>query len=176
MFCFFVGAVVGMLEYKNNWFPLSIYRTVVIAGEEQGKPPKTEEDQFVAIYSAGGPLYSNRLYYDQIGDKRLDLLYIVRIRRHEDQPIQLDLRHRTKVYRFLNDTNNNSIYADWEQADLKVRVQGDISLHSKVITKVFEAGSISLPPGGPATADPILLEDLEDNRRTPFILKREGDL
>ena len=57
---FFSGIFIGMFMYKKNWFPLSLYR--------QNKTMEFNHPYgvFVIPYTKGTPLFSDRIYSDEI--------------------------------------------------------------------------------------------------------------
>ena len=82
---------------------------------------------------------------------------------------------RRRVIKSLNKIKNLEIYIcsksykvdykkriffnDYEKTALKVNVLGGSSRHTQVVKKTFNAGIISLFPGGPTSTAPILISN-----------------
>ena len=115
------------------------------------------------VYSKNTSIFIDRLYFDSVGDKRLEGLYILQIPRHFSQNIRFKSSIDIVIYRAISDSNNNKDYYkdNWSQTDIQTHIQGQTSLHDKVIKKVFPADNlIELRPGGPVSSDPIFIEFL----------------
>jgi hypothetical protein len=108
-------------------------------------------------YTVGNPLFIDRTYFDQIGDKRLEGLFQILMQRHQKGVVVINAKKDLIVYRLVSLNNNNQVFDDYEETDIKVKVVGLGSDHTKVLKKKFPAGVITLFPGGPTSASPILI-------------------
>ena len=158
---FVAGVFLGMVIFKNKWFP----RPQLVQLKRYFIPPPAKPlysyiDKIVTPYTSGLPLFTDRVYYDTIGDKRLESLYLLQIPRHIKFPIEIELHKKANVYRLLTDSNDNDMFDDWNMTDIKTYVEGASCSHTSVVYKTFDPGRIILQPGGPAASSPILIEDL----------------
>ncbi|MBL78520.1 MAG: hypothetical protein CMH70_00410 [Nitrosomonadaceae bacterium] len=159
---------VGMYWYKHNLFPMmylsKLKRSVtrfVIGGPPIYIPltpaPLNQKNTLITRYSAGTPVFIDRLYYDSIGDRRLEGLYLVQIPRHHKKSIKISSAKALTIYRLISLNNDNRVFSDYEKTSIKVNVIGHTAVHTDVIKKDFLAGTIILPVGGPITTSPILI-------------------
>jgi hypothetical protein len=112
------------------------------------------------IYSKHTPVFVDRLYFDSIGDNRLENLYLVQIPRHYHHKIRIKSSKDLIIYRAISDNNNNLHYDDnnWDLSDIRINIEGQSTSHTKVIKKLFPANNlIDLIPGGPIASDPIFI-------------------
>ena len=61
------------------------------------------------------------------------------------------------VYRLISESNENNIFNSYRETDIKAKVVGFSSVHTKVLKKDFLKGTFLLPAGGPISASPILI-------------------
>jgi hypothetical protein len=108
-------------------------------------------------YTVGNPLFIDRTYFDQLGDKRLEGLFQILIQRHQKGLVVIKAKKDLIVYRLVSLTNDNQVFDEYEETDIKVKVVGGSSEHTKVLKKKFPAGVITLFAGGPISASPILI-------------------
>ena len=153
-----VGLVVGAQWYRLYLFPfpqLNEFRA-------QSQPNvEVSKNLVTTIYSKNTSIYIDRIYFDSIGDKRLEGLYLLQIPRHFSKNIRFKLSADIIIYRSISDSNNNKHYYkdNWIQTDILINIQGQNSLHDKVVKKLFPANNlIELLPGGPVSSDPIFIE------------------
>ena len=111
----------------------------------------------ISRYTRGSPLWIDRSYFDQIGDKRLEGLFLILTKRHRQDLVMINGINPLTVYRLVSESNNNNIFEGYEETDIRVLVVGASSVHTKVIKKTFPKGIISLAPGGPTSSSPILI-------------------
>jgi len=150
------GIVLGMLIYRNNWFPLSQYRVLFT--------DNVEEKFFYVQYDVGVPLFSDRIYHDTIGNIAFDDTHVLQIPRHSTLPIRIELTSSVEIYRFITESNDNSIFEDWDVTGIKIGVYGHSCSHTKVVSKEFDKGTLILYPGGPIASSPILIKSTSKNR------------
>ena len=113
-------------------------------------------------YTAGNPLFIDRNYFDQLGDKRLEGLFPILIQRHQQGLVVIKAKKDLIVYRLVSLTNDNQVFDEYEETDIKVKVVGSSSEHTKVLKKNFPAGVITLFAGGPISTSPILISVIGD--------------
>lgn len=165
------GIFIGMLLYKNKWFPTPLLVSIKRYFKPPTPPIYDHIDMIITQYTKGMPLFSDRTYHDTIGDKALESLYLIQIPRHRKFPIEFESSTPIEVLRLVSDANDNQIFEDWEKSDIKVYVKGASCIHTGVVTKTFEPGKITLSPGGPVASSPILIRDLSGKIvNPPFIL------
>ena len=87
---------------------------------------------------------------------------MVQIPRHTKLPIHLEVKYPVKIYRFLTDANDNSIFDDWDVSTVQVEVIGGSCTHTNVVYKEFNAGIIILHLGGNVASSPILIKQSTD--------------
>lgn len=115
-------------------------------------------------YKFGVPMYLDEPYADSIGDRRLEGLKIIKIRRHQKANVRIESEVPLIIYRVTPKENHGLIH-DYLKTDIKVLLNGYSSQHVNVLRKEFKPGSIVLAPGGPISASPILFsieKNLED--------------
>lgn len=151
---FGVGLVAGVQWHRLHLFPfpqLQAWRY----------PPHgvLKSDKFVITrYAAGTAVYLDRPYYDTVGDDRLDGLFLIQIPRHHSDDIVIRADSSLTVYRFISDDNANAPFESWTPTDIRIHVRGFSTAHTRVVKKDFSAGIVTLSPGGPVAASPILIE------------------
>jgi len=157
---FFGFYVLGMYAFSHNWFP----KPILVQIKDYFFPPEppTHINKLVARYTAGLPVFSDRDYYDRIGDSRLDSSFVLQIPRHLDFPIQIKVNHPVKIYRFLSGSKSTIDLSGWDKTDIKVDIEGHTCTHNSVVSKIFNPGIITLEPGGPVAASPIIIKDLTE--------------
>jgi hypothetical protein len=119
--------------------------------------PTGQGNTLVARYTAGTRLFIDAPYYDQIGDKRFEGLFLVQIPRHHKEVIVVKAKKPLTVYRLLSVSNDNGVFMTYEETEINVKIVGEGSVNTKVVKKSFPEGTISLAPGGPLSAAPILI-------------------
>ena len=142
---FLFGILLGILIFRNNWFPVSFYRSLVyksIYNVNDGYLPPY--GFFYTPYTAGIPMFSDRTYHDIIGNEELENSNIIQIPRHYFGNIQIEINNEVTVYRILSKKNDNSFLKDWELTNIKLNVRGYSCSHTLVVKKVFNKGLIRL--------------------------------
>ena len=131
--------MLGMVTYRNDWFPRPQVRQLKNYFSPPPIPHSTlppHINKIISQYTAGIPVFSDRSYFDTIGDSRLESSYILQIPRHESVPIQIEVNRKVKIYRLLETSyNDNSIFNDWDSTDIKVYVEGSSCIHTEVVSK-----------------------------------------
>lgn len=130
-----------LLEINKNYTPRNNRKKVFI----------------IYNYSEGMNVFSDTLYYDRSNTKK-DNLILVQIPRHHNKLITLYLPDKTKIIRVLCDRNDNKFYENWAREKIDFKIIGKSCIHYLAKTKIFKKGFISLPPGGPESADPFFIE------------------
>jgi len=122
--------------------------------------PKTEK-MIITRYSKELPVFLDRLYFDSVGDARLDGLYTIRIPRHYSGDIFIESSKDLIIYRAISNDNNNTYLINWELSDVPINVIGKSTTHTKIFKKLFSADkAIKLSAGGPIASDPIFIQVL----------------
>jgi hypothetical protein len=151
---FSAGMVTGVQWYRLRLFPfpqLHVWKY----------PPEgvQKSDKFVITrYTAETPVFLDRLYFDTVGDERLEGLFLIQIPRHHSDDITIKADRPLTVYRFISDDNDNAAFESWTPLDIPINVQGFSTKHTRVVKKDFPAGEATLSPGGPVASSPILIE------------------
>jgi hypothetical protein len=153
---FMLGIIMGGIIYKKRG-ALPFYQYYIQSSEKFNILTSYKKNLLVVKYSAGSPLFIDRSYYDQIGDKRLEGLFLIQTARHYHGVIVIQAKKPLVIYRIISEANENNIFDEYEKTDIKVKVVGGTSEHSKVIKKKFPSGVISLDAGGSKTFSPILI-------------------
>lgn len=107
-------------------------------------------------YKKGVPLFLDKSYLDEVGDKRLDGLKLIQIPRHGTKKIKIKSDIPLTVYRLISN-EENTLNHKYSKTDIKVKVVGYSLTHTDVVKKDFNPGLIILNPGGPTATNPILL-------------------
>jgi hypothetical protein len=151
---FLIGILLGGVIHNNRHSLTRPFR------EPAGKDDILNSYNKIVIasnYTVGNPLFIDRTYFDQLGDKRLEGLFQILIQRHQKGLVVIKAKKDLMVYRLVSLTNDNQVFDEYEETDIKVKVVGDGSEHTKVLKKNFPAGVITLFAGGPISASPILI-------------------
>ena len=164
------SSIFGALSYKNNWFPISTYRTIRYGEDYLSNKLVYEPNHyfldpygiFYIPYYCGVPLFSDRPYHDSFGSKELENSYVIQIPRHFKGSLKIEIKDEILVYRVLSDKNDNSFLSDWEKTNIKIKVKGDSGNHTEVVKKVFNSGVIKLNSGGPKTSAPIIIKSVSN--------------
>ena len=91
-------------------------------------------------------------------------LTLIRIPRHHEKMISLDIKGHSFIYRALCDLNDNKIYDNWQKLDFELRIVGTSCIHSKVVRLKVSNEIITLNPGGPVSTDPIFIGGVNNNK------------
>ena len=153
--CFLVGTAFGVQWHRLYIFPFPQIH-------DWRFPPKApvalSEKAVITKYTKKIPVFSDRLYFDSIGDKRLEGLYLVQIPRHTRKNIKINAHKPITIYRFITDRNTNRSLHTWTATKIPIFVRGHTCTHTRVVKKDFPAGMITLHPGGPVASSPILIK------------------
>ena len=115
-------------------------------------------------YYSKANIWTDRIYYNHENDEELLNFYLIQIKRHQKQNINIKLNEDLTIYRAICDLNNNSIYNDWEKVEFKIAIVGSSCVHNKIIKKQFKKGSVYLKSGGPISSDPIFVQGLSSRK------------
>ena len=163
---FLLGTFLGILIFRNNWFPISMYREVFNQSPKYFPPYGI----FYTSYTSGTPLFSDRSYHDIIGNEELENSYVIQLPRHYPYDIKIEIDNKTTVYRILSEKNDNSFLKDWELTNITVNVKGESCSHTQVVKKVFNKGKvIELLNGGLVASTPIIIKSF--SKTLPSFLK-----
>lgn len=155
LFLLTAGLVIGAQWYRLNLFPFPQLHEWKYPPEK--RVPKSNK-MITVNYSTETPVFSDRLYFDTIGDERLEVLSLVQIPRHHKDDINIEAYRPITVYRLISDDNDNSPFESWSHTDIPINVRGFTTTHTRVVKKDFPAGTITLNPGGPIASSPILIK------------------
>ncbi len=100
------------------------------------------------------------MYYNHENDGRLLNFYLIQIKRHRTQKINIELQEDIIIYRPICELNNNSNYDDWQRVDFEIAIVGTSCVHNKIVKKKFKKRAIYLNSGGPVSSDPIFIQKL----------------
>lgn len=167
------GVLLGMLVFRNNWFPLSIYRNIIHSESTITSVEKRNSlyeydfpyGVFYTKYSVGVPLFSDRRYCDTIGNINFENTYIIQQPRHSFRPIEIIVDSDIVIYRILSDSTKNSVFDDWDEVDFPIYVQGAAFIHNRVVQKKFKKCTyitLESAGGGRLPSAPILIKNLSD--------------
>jgi hypothetical protein len=161
---FFLGISTGITLYKFNSPPFSQLRLLkrfFIAPESFKLLMAEKSNIFVAKYTKGVPLYSDRPYVDTVCPQELEGLTLIQIPRHSKLRFRIDSKKPLTVYRLTSESNDNWLLDGYQKTDLKVNVVGK-SIHREVVKRSYPSGIIDLYAGGPISSSPILLSSAQN--------------
>lgn len=150
-----MGAVTGVQWFRLELFPVPQIRDWMHPPEE--RVPLSKK-MVTTTYTAMTPVFSDRQYFDTVGDGRLEGLFLVQIPRHYSDDIPIEAHRPVTIYRLISEDNDNTVFDDWTPTDIPLNVRGHTTTHTRVVKKDFPAGTITLDPGGPIASSPILIE------------------
>ena len=154
IFIFSIGLIIGAQWHRLFIFPFPQLQE----WKSEGVNVELSDKLVTTIYSTHTPIFLDRLYFDSIGDKRLEGLHLVQIPRHYDENIRIKSSKDLIIYRAISDNNNNLHYDNWDLSDIQINIEGLSTSHKKLIKKLFPANNlIELIPGGPIASDPIFV-------------------
>ena len=162
--CFLFGVVVGAQWHSLYLFP---FPQLHDWKNSQKVPVPSSRKIVVTKYTAKTPVFLDRLYFDLIGDKRLEGLFLVQISRHQSDNININAYKAITIYRFITDDNTNTYVDSWTSSDIPIYVRGHSTNLTRVVKKDFPAGKITLHPGGPVASSPILIK-VHDYTESPM--------
>lgn len=149
------GVLVGVQWHRLYIFPFPQLQNWNNPQEEHVPLSKK---MVITKYSTKTPVFLDRLYFDSIGDKRLEDLFLVQIPRHYSDDITINAYQPVTIYRFISDDNINTYFHSWTPSDIPIDVRGKSTKHTRIVKKDFPAGIITLQPGGPIASSPILIK------------------
>lgn len=82
-------------------------------------------------YQAKVPMYLDEPYSDSIGDKRLNGLNIIKIRRHQKAEIILNTKYPITIYR-ISPEKDHGLSHNYEKTNIKVQLNSYSSIHKNV--------------------------------------------
>jgi hypothetical protein len=156
-----IGLIIGAQWYRLNIFPFPQLQEWKAATRAEVQLPNLEQSikLVTTIYSNKTPVFLDRLYYDSIGDNRLEGLYLLQIPRHYSDIVRIKSSKDLVIYRAISDNNNNRHYKNWESSEIPINIQGVQTTQTKIIKKMFPANNIiELDSGGPFSSDPIFIK------------------
>ena len=115
--------------------------------------------------------YSDRNYFNHKNDKKLEDLYLLQIPRHYKKDIFLETTKQITVYRVLCKKNNNKKYMGWKKESYKLAIIGRSCVHTDIVKKRMERGSVKISAGGPISSDPIFFYTNNLNEKDLQILE-----
>ena len=166
------ASLIGALWHRHQLPPIPQFRSFYwkLTGRKMPVPyvydpinrpqPKIgQRDIQITRYTARTRLFIDRTYFDEVGDRSLEGLFLVQFPRHHKKKIIIKAKKLLTVYRIISPNNDNNYFYDngYKETDIKVKVICGSTMHTQVIKKTFEAGTIELSPGGPISSSPILI-------------------
>ena len=165
----------GIFTIHNQVFPYKILKQIKNAinikfstvnessfnkNDQQQYPNFDNKKRNLIKYSVEKNIWADRIYYNHKNDIKLLNFYLIRIKRHQEQDIKIEIKEDLIIYRPICKKNDNSNYKNWEKVDFEIAIIGITCAHKKIVKKKFKKGYISLSPGGPIASDPIFVEGL----------------
>ena len=114
-------------------------------------------------YSPGVNIWTDRAYYNQKNDKKINNLFLLKQQRHNTKDIIINSEEDIEIVRVKCTLNNNQIYKNWNKLDYELLIIGESCIHDKVYSKKYNAGRIVIFAGGPISSDPIFISKLINN-------------
>lgn len=176
---FSAGLIIGAQWYRLYLFPFPQLNNWKYPPESR---VYLSEKMIITKYTAKIPVFLDRLYFDSIGDERLEGLYLIQIPRHYSDNITIKAQSAVTIYRFISNDNLNTPFDSWTSTDIPIDVRGWTTTHTHVVKKDFSAGIITLDPGGPVASCPILIKvhnheslspEFEVLNQTNFIFRKK---
>ena len=119
-------------------------------------------DVKIVKYSSGMNIWTDRAYYNQINDEKINNSFLIKQKRHNYKKIVINSKKDVEIIRVKCMLNNNSEYKNWEKLDYDLLIIGSGCIHDEVFKKRFKAGKITIFSGGPNSSDPIFINDLNN--------------
>jgi hypothetical protein len=158
------GFAFGMLCYKQNFFPrpqIHYLKRILLQNKEH--PPSTSKNLlYVVDYEKSEPLFSDRIYTCTLGNEHFKQTKLIKVPKHAFGKIRINILEPLRIYRPITLVNDNSYYAQWEKAYFPIKIISNTCTYEHVVYKDFEPGITTLPYGGPISADPIFIKNLND--------------
>ncbi len=114
-------------------------------------------------YSPGVNIWTDRAYYNQKNDNKINNLFLLKQQRHNTKDIIINSEEDIEIVRVKCTLNNNQIYKNWNKLDYELLIIGESCIHDKVYSKKYKAGRIVIFAGGPISSDPIFISKLIDD-------------
>ena len=162
----------GYFSHRNNFFPGNLIKKIfsielfTIIKYELFEKSANEKAALKPIilryYNQNELIFSDRKYINNpIADINIKGFTLIQIPRHYEKKIIIKIFKPLTIYRVLCELNNNKIYENWEKASFNLDIKGTkgYCTHKKVVKKYFLPQTLSLPPGGPISADPIFIDE-----------------
>lgn len=159
---FIVGIITGLAIYKYDIFPIPQIRYMkawINPPANTSHLPDTYNNKVLTQYTQGTPVFSDRNYFDDIGDSTLNDSYVLQIPRHYHKDIIITINRPVTIYRVLTSSNDNSIFESWKKTNIKINVKGNSCVHNKIVSKEFNKGLVTLKSGGPVASSPIIIKE-----------------
>jgi len=161
---FFPVFLLGLFWHKFQLPPINqirqiahSYRLLNIKQKEIKDVKFWSESKFTYTnYTKGVPLFLDRSFADEIGDKRLEGMQLIQIPRHYSNTFKLKIPSKFIVYRLLP-ANESGLKYSYSPTNIRVKVVGHSITHTRVVKKEFPAGTFSFAAGGPTAASPFLI-------------------
>ena len=160
IFCF-VFLFIGMYLYKKNLPPrpqvhaVGNFVTQFFSRTNEKLIPDIVE---VEKYTIGINLFLDRNYSNTIVSTNFEDCYVIKLPRHFSSDIEFFTHEPCKIFRFVSLRNDNTIYTNWNKIHTPVKITALSCNHNYVVSKDYPKGMVSLPSGGPYSADPILVK------------------
>ena len=160
----FLSFFVGILWHKYQLPPIGFIRDIsnkmnitFIKEREMKKVKKWNEAKLTFTkYRKGVPVFLDRSYSDEIGNKNLENLMLIQIPRHYTNKIKITSDLPITIYRMVSNKEIN-LKHKYIMTDIQVKVIGHSLTHTNIVKKEFGPGNIILSSGGPTASCPIFI-------------------
>ena len=154
----------GMICYKQNYFPrpqLHYLKRIILQSKEH-HPTNIKHLIYVGDYKEGEQIFSDRNYTCSLGNEHFKETKIIKIPRHANGKIGVNILKPVRIYRPITLANNNNFYVNWKKAYFPIKIISKTCTFEHFVYKDFAPGVTILPFGGPVSADPIFIKPLNE--------------
>lgn len=114
----------------------------------------------IVKYSPGINIWTDRAYYNQKNDNKINNLFLLKQQRHNTKNIIINSKEDLEIIRVKCTLNNNQIYKDWNKLNYELLIIGESCIHDEVYSKKYNAGRVVVFASGPVSSDPIFISKL----------------
>jgi hypothetical protein len=130
--------------------------------KQRTSPPTSKNLLYVVDYDSSEHLFSDRIYTCTLGNDHFKQTKLIKVPEHAFGKIRINILEPLRIFRPITLVNDNSYYAQWEKAYFPIKIISNTCTYEHVVYKDFEPGITTLPYGGPISADPIFIKNLND--------------
>jgi hypothetical protein len=163
-FALICGFVLGMLCWKQNFFPrpqIHYFKRILFQNNEQ--PASTTKNLLCVVdYDGSEPIFSDRNYTCSVGNEYFKETKLIKVPKHAVGEIWINILEPLRIYRPITLVNDNSYYANWKKAYFPIKITSNTCTYEHIVYKDFEPGITILPFGGPVSTDPLFIKSLND--------------